>query len=100
MNELRIRAGAQLTFEVERADPSAISATFIAELDTTTITDTVPYNSDGLAFFEFDEVGTSTVGTYRYQINENFAAGSPDKYPILNNGDFPELHIYESLDED
>ncbi len=99
-DKMKIRAGAQLTFVVERSDPSAISATFIAQFTTTVITETVLYDVNGDAFFEFGEADTSVVGTYNWQVNENFATGSPDKYPVLEGGKFPTLYIYESLDEE
>lgn len=103
--DLQIRAGARLTFTVQRASDDAVSATFIAVLDTpeTIITDTVAYDSEGLAVFEFDSPDTDIVGTYEYQVNENFEEGSPDIYPSLDgcdgDCDLPNLIICESLEE-
>lgn len=104
-NNITIRAGARLTFTIQRADPNAVSATFIAEMDGVIITDTVPYDSEGVAVFQFDSPDTDVVGTYDYQVNENFPTGSPDIYPSLGDcfGDeceFPQLIICESLEED
>lgn len=101
MQKLQIRAGAQLTFAVERADDSAVSATFIAKLNNTVITDTVDYDVNGIAEFEFGSPETDTVGTYEYQVNENFTTGSPDKYPNTDNCqtcELPKLYILEALD--
>lgn len=102
MDSMRVRAGARLTFTVQRADLTAISATFIAQNDDHTITDTVPYNSDGVAAFQFDSPDTDIVGTYEYQVNENFAEGSPDIYPNIDgcdgDCDLPALEICESLE--
>lgn len=103
MQELRIRSGARLTFTVQRASDDAVSATFIAQSGTTIITDTVPYDSEGVAEFQFDSPDTDTVGTYDYQVNENFTEGSPDIYPNTDgcdgDCDFPQLVICESLEE-
>lgn len=99
---MKIRAGARLDFVVEQADPSSISATFTAEGDTKTITDTVVY-VDGKAAFHFDAPDTDVVGEYEYQIAENFASGSPDIYPNADDCDgdceFPILEICPSLEE-
>lgn len=100
---MKIRAGARLNFVIERADPEAVSATFIAEFEDTEITDTVAYDADGFAQFQFDSPDTDVVGTYNYQVNENFETGSPDMYPDASNceGDdcnFPTLEICESLE--
>ena len=100
MSKLQIRAGAQLTFEIEQANPESISATFIAKSENVVITNTVEYDADGIARFEFGAPDTNTAGTYDWQVNENFASGSPDKYPLLDNGDFPKLRIYSALDEE
>lgn len=103
MKNLKIRAGARLTFTVERADSTAVSATFIAynEASGMEITDTVSYDPDGQAAFEFNSPYTDVVGEYEYQINENFATGSPDIYPDVSGceGDceLPILEICESL---
>lgn len=99
---MKIRAGARLNFTVTRADPDAISATFMAVFEAAEITDTVTYDSEGLASFQFDSPDTDVVGEYDYQINENFATGSPDIYPNPDNCDgecaFPILEICESLE--
>jgi len=104
MDNLTIRAGARLSFTVERADDEAVSATFIAQSDDATITDTVDYDSEGKAEFQFDSPDTDVVGDYQYQVNENFESGSPDIYPSSDDCDgdcdFPELKICESLPED
>lgn len=98
MSKLQIKAGAQLSFSVERANNSAVSATFIAKFGSTTITDTVDYDSEGVAYFTFSGANTNVVGTYDWQVNENFSNGaSPDKYPLLDGGEFPKLYIYPSL---
>lgn len=104
-NNLTIRQGARLTFTVQRASDGAVSATFTAQLDDIVITDTVAYDSSGVAVFQFDSPDTDVVGEYDYQVAENFATGSPDIYPSLGDcfGDdceFPQLIICESLGED
>lgn len=101
LDEMKIRAGARLNFSVERADSSAVSATFIAQFEDTVISDTVEYDEDGIASFQFDSPDTDVVGVYEYQINENFETGSPDIYPNFDDCDgdcdLPELEICESL---
>lgn len=101
--DMKIRAGARLNFTVERADSDAVSATFLAVFEDVVITDTVVYDSEGLAAFQFDSPDTDEVGTYEYQVSENFSAGSPDIYPSADacDGDceFPTLEICESLVE-
>lgn len=100
--EMKIRAGARLSFTITRADSEAVSATFIARLDDLIITDTVAYDEDGVAAFQFDSPDTDVVGEYEYQINENFASGSPDIYPTADcdgDCDFPTLEICESIEE-
>lgn len=103
MNNIKIRAGSRLNFTVEQADPESVSATFIAVFETNTITDTVDYTL-GKAVFQFDSPETDVVGVYEYQINENFATGSPDIYPNMDNCDgdcsFPTLEICESLGDE
>lgn len=100
MNNMKIRAGSRLSMEVLQADPDSVGATFIANNGTKTITDTLPY-VDGKAYFTFDSPDTDVVGTYEYQVNENFSTGSPDIYPNFDNCDgdcsFPTLEICESL---
>lgn len=105
-DEMTIRAGARLDFVVERADSEAVSATFLAvkqEDAEIIITDTVEYDEDGNAQFQFDSPDTDIVGLYDYQVNENFESGSPDIYPngddCEEDCDFPTLEICESLDE-
>ena len=101
MDSMKIRAGARLNFTIERADPTAISATFLAVGETVSITDTVAYVS-GVANFQFDSPDTDVVGIYQFQVNENFATGSPDIYPNTDgcdgDCDFPTLEICESLE--
>lgn len=102
MNDMKIRAGARLSFSVTRADDTAVSATFIAQFETNIISDTVEYDEDGVAAFQFDSPDTDVVGEYEYQVNENFETGSPDIYPSGDDcgGDeceFPTLEICESL---
>ena len=101
MDSMKIRAGARLTFTIERADPNAISATFLAVGETVSITDTVDYVS-GVANFQFDSPDTDVVGIYQFQVNENFTTGSPDIYPNTDgcdgDCDFPTLEICESLE--
>lgn len=101
-DKMQIRAGARLSFTVTRADDEAISATFIAENEDNTITDTVVYDAVGVAAFQFDSPDTDTVGVYEYQVNENFTTGSPDIYPDLDgcdgDCDLPELEICPSLE--
>lgn len=102
MDNLKIRAGARLSFTVERADEEAISATFIAANDDVVVSDTVTYDSEGKAQFQFDSPDTDVVGVYEYQVNENFATGSPDIYPSADecdgDCDLPTLKICESLE--
>jgi hypothetical protein len=101
MNNMKIRAGSRLSFSVDQADSTSVSATFIAEDSVgNMITDTVAY-TDGVASFQFDSPDTDVVGVYDYQINENFATGSPDIYPNVDgcddDCDLPTLEICESL---
>jgi len=99
-DNMQIRQGARLNFTVYQADPSSVSATFIAQYEDLIITDTVAY-VDGEAHFQFDSPETDNIGVYEYQINENFSSGSPDIYPNMDNCDgdcdFPTLEICESL---
>ena len=103
MKDMKIRAGSRLSFAVERADPEAVGATFLAVSGSTTITDTVSYNADGVAYFIFGSPETDTVGIYDYQVSENFANSSPDIYPSVDDCDgdcdFPQLEICTSLTE-
>jgi hypothetical protein len=104
MNNMKIRSGARLNFTVERASDDAVSATFTAEHeDGAIITATVTYTA-GVADFQFDSPDTDLIGTYEYQIAENFEEGSPDIYPSAEGCDegdceFPTLEICESLGE-
>lgn len=102
MDNLKIRAGARLSFTVERADNEAVSATFIAANEDLIISETVEYNSEGKAAFQFDSPETDVVGVYEYQVNENFESGSPDIYPSADDCDgdcdLPTLEICESLE--
>lgn len=100
---MQIRAGEQLNFSISQADPDSLSATVIFEGESTGFSDTVPY-SDGIAYFSFNSPDTDIVGVYEYQVNENFATGSPDIYPAPSgckdgNCSFPTLEICESLTE-
>lgn len=99
MDNMTVRQNGKLTFTVNRADDDAVSATFIMQLDDLIVTETVAYDSDGLALFDIDD--TSVVGVYQYQINENFESGNPDIYPNLDDCDgdcdLPEVEICESL---
>lgn len=97
------RQGARLTFTVDRADPTAESATFIMQHTETglVINQTANYNMEGVAVFTFEASDTELVGVYEYQIEENFSSGSPDIYPNFDNCDgdcdLPTLEICESL---
>lgn len=99
-NDMKIRQGARLNFTVERAEPEAVSATFLAKSGTTTITQTVVY-ANGIAPFEIED--TDVIGVYEYQVMENFATGSPDIYPNQDDCDgdcdLPTLEICKSLSE-
>jgi hypothetical protein len=101
LDTITIRAGARLNFTIERADADAVSATFLAVYGSHSITDTVNYDADGFAAFQFDSPDTDFVGDYEYQVSENFATGSPDIYPNFDNCDgdcdLPTLQICESL---
>jgi len=101
MDNITIRAGAKLNFSISRADESAVSATFIAEYGGNEISDTIAYDIGGNAQFLFESPDTDIAGLYKYQVNENFATGSPDIYPNNNccSGDceLPTLEICESL---
>lgn len=102
-DNMQIRQGARLNFTIYQADPSSVSATFIAQFEDNVITDTVNY-VDGIAVFQFDSPDTDVVGVYEYQINENFSTGSPDIYPNADDctgGDceLPTLEICKSLPE-
>lgn len=102
-DNMKIRQGGRLNFNINRADPEAVSATFLAVKDTDVITDTVAYDADGVAFFQFDTPDTNVIGVYDYQVAENFATGSPDIYPNADecdgDCDFPTLEICTSLTE-
>lgn len=100
MENMKIKAGARLSFKVDRASETAISATFIARLNDTIITDTKTFDSDGVAYFTFNSPETDIVGEYEYQINENFATGSPDKYPndSCDGCELPKLIICKTLE--
>lgn len=103
MDNMKIRAGEQLRFSIAQADPDSISATFIAQSNNGSITATEAY-VNGVAWFEFNSPETDVVGLYDYQVNENFATGSPDIYPSpegceSGNCEFPILEICESLTE-
>ena len=102
LDTMTIRAGARLNFTIERADSEAISATFLAVDGANSLTDTVEYDEDGIATFQFDSPDTDLEGDYEYQVSENFATGSPDIYPNADDCDgdcdFPTLEICESLE--
>lgn len=106
MNSMTIRAGGRLSFEIQRGDDTAVSATFIMQMQEqpgTVVSVTEPYDSNGVAFFDIGSPDTDEVGVYNYQINENFASGSPDIYPdpekCSQDCDFPTITICESLPE-
>lgn len=99
---MTIRQGSQLQLEITRGDDEAISATVIFKEQTTgtEITETESY-VDGVANIVFDGLKTGEVGVYDMQVNENFTAESPLKYPDADcdgDCDFPTLTICESLD--
>lgn len=102
--DITIRQFGRLTFNVERSDPEAVSATFRFSDGTNTVEKTVEYDDDGVAYFEFGSPDTDVIGDYDYQVNENFAVGSPDIYPIQDDCDgdceFPQLHICESIPDE
>lgn len=104
MKDIKTRQYGRLTFNVHRVDDSALSATFIAQKEDKTISDTVNYDEDGIALFEFNSPDTDVIGEYSYQVNENFATGSPDIYPnddeCDGDCDLPKLEICLSLQED
>lgn len=101
MQDITIRQGGKLSFEVQRADEQAISATFMFGDNELLVSDTVAYDSDGIAFFEFGSPDTDDVGEYSYQVNENFETGSPDIYPNIDDCDgdcdLPKVIICEAL---
>ena len=101
MEDITIRQGSRLTFTVQRADENAVSATFRFSNGDVTVEDTVAYDSEGSAYFEFGTPDTDIVGEYEYQVNENFSSGSPDIYPNMDDCDgdceLPKLTICESL---
>lgn len=98
---MTVRQGGRLSFTVNRADSSAISATFIMASESKTVVVTEVYDSEGKASFEIGSPDTDTVGTYNYQLNENFSTGSPDIYPSPDGCDgdceLPTVEICESL---
>lgn len=108
MDNLIVRAGARLTFYIERVDDDAISAKFFAKNDTHEIEKTVDYDEDGIALFEIESPDTDNVGEYEYQVSELFETGSPDIYAGAGDDDcdddddcgFPTLTICESLEYD
>lgn len=101
MESIEIRQYGRLSFDVQRADDTAVSATFIFSNDTKTVEDTIAYDSNGTAHFEFGSPDTDVAGEYEFQVNENFESGSPDIYPNVDNCDgdcdLPTLVICESL---
>lgn len=100
-HDMTIRSGGRLSFTVEMADPSAVSATFIMQNETVLVEITENYDDDGIAYFDIGSPDTDVVGVYNYQVNENFATGDPDIYPSMNDCDgdcdFPTIEICESL---
>ncbi len=100
LEEMQVRRTGRLGFTVTQADESSVSATFIMQSDTDTVQVTEDY-VDGVASFSIESPGTDVVGTYEYQINENFATGSPDIYPSGDDCDgdcdLPTVEICESL---
>lgn len=103
MNNMQVRQSGRLSFTITRADSEAVSATVIFTKGIDTFSDTVLYDSDGVAFFEFGSPDTDILGVYEYQVNENFATGSPDIYPNMDDCDgdcdLPTLEICRSLNE-
>jgi len=101
LEQMTVRAGGKLNFTVQRADVSAVSATFIMQKDLITIDSTIVYDSEGIAAFVIESPDTDVLGEYKYQINENFATGSPDIYPNFDecdgDCDLPIVVICESL---
>lgn len=100
-DSITVRRGGRLSFTVERADPEAVSVTFIAQMGAVIIEVTESYDSEGLAYFDIGSPDTDIVGLYEYQINENFANGDTDIYPSQDgcdgDCDLPTLEICESL---
>ena len=103
MDDIKIRQGSRFTFIVQREDENAVSATFIFSDGTIIHSKTVAYDVNGNAYFEIGSPDTDVVGVYEYQVNENFASGSPDIYPNIDgcdgDCDLPKLTICESLPE-
>jgi hypothetical protein len=101
MQDITIRQGSRLSFDVQRADATAVSATFMFGDDEIIVSDTVIYDAEGLAHFQFDSPDTDDIGEFSYQINENFITGSPDIYPNMDNCDgdcdLPKVIICEAL---
>lgn len=99
--DITIRRGGRLAFTVERAHEDGISATFIMQMGSVLIEVTEDYDSEGIAHFDIGSPDTDVVGVYEYQINENFASGSPDIYPSQDDCDgdcdLPTIEICESL---
>lgn len=102
-NDMSVLQGGLLPLTVEQEDATSVSATLILKEKTTdtVITNTAVY-VNGVANVSLDESDTAAPGVYEYQINENFANGSADKYPNPDNceGEFeyPTITIIESLD--
>lgn len=101
MQDITIRQSGRKTFYIERSDQDAISATFLFSDGTTTKSITEPFDSAGRAYFELGSPLTDVAGEYEYQVNENFASGSPSIWPDPDNCDgdcdLPRLTICEAL---
>jgi len=104
MNNIKVRQGAQLNLRITQGDEDSISATVILRPQGggSLIQQTAVFAS-GEAVVEFDGDDTAVLGVYDYQINENFAAADPLKYPDPNDCDddeceFPTITICEALD--
>jgi hypothetical protein len=106
MNNMKVRSGGRLSFNITRGDSTAVSATFIMQHQDTDIfiSVTEAYNSEGIAAFELGSPETDVVGVYDYQVNENYATGSPDIYPDISGCDddceLPTVTVCESLQEE
>lgn len=105
MDSISTRYGAGLTLSLDTGDTNAVSADIFVGLPGQVYILTKHISlTDGKGTFIFSSDETSIpLGTYKYQINVNYASGGPDKYPSHKDcdscdDDFPDFVVAEALD--
>lgn len=101
-DNISIRQGARLDLQITQADADSVSATLLLQDADDNIYEFEVEYVDGIAdFTDREDISTLDVGTYSYQINENFASGQPDIYPDTSSCDdgceLPTFEICESI---